>query len=164
LGRATSKAANAAKKAADALPIVERAYVFITHVSAQRIIRENVFEFTITISNVGKTPAIIASESKCGCFISDRYPKHPNIQDAFQRAGAYLAANEPIPWIVTRRITDEDWKKIHAKEIKLLCCGLIVYTDIWKVRHETGFCWEYAIINQTPGFNLVTDSSLNYDT
>ena len=160
----TKKAANAAKKAADALPVVERAYIFITTISLPKIIKENIYEVSIIISNVGKTPAIL-SQIKSACILSERYPsKHGGIQGEFPRGGAIVPANDRMEIKVKAKITKNDSEKIQAKEIKLLCCGLIAYSDIWKVKHETGFCWEFTPLEFDPCFTLVNDSPLNYYT
>jgi hypothetical protein len=160
----TKKAADAAKKSADALSTVERAYVFIKHISNPKIIVDDRREINITVANIGKTPAII-KQLKGGCFFTDRYPtRHGKIENEFPDGGSVIGASDTLDIKINVQFTDEKIKEFNEGKLKLICCGLIVYGDIWKDKHETGFCWEYNLFEYDAGFALVNKNPLNYYT
>jgi hypothetical protein len=165
LWRSTDKTADAAKRSAESLPIIERAYLFV-EVSKEPIAGtddwtplDNNFKILVRISNYGKTPAILNNihvdalwneDYPGGCQeIKRKIPSSKNV--LAPDAWAFGHVGHPIP---------RDLENIN--KMFLLCCGYIEYYDIWKVRHETGFCWEWDSEHRC--FNLSNNQDLNYYT
>jgi hypothetical protein len=56
-----------------------------------------------------------------------------------------------------------DIEEINSGKTKLLCIGIIEYSDAlgeW----ETGWCWEYMAESDSPGFRVSDNDELNYHT
>jgi hypothetical protein len=64
-----------------------------------------------------------------------------------------------------KNITNDQWKEINSSgSVKLYCCGLLEYEDVFKRPHETGFCWEYQNRISESGFYISNNKKLNYYT
>lgn len=156
----TKKSADAAKKSADALPTIERAYIFVDACTPEHV-EANMFEVAVSFSNFGKTPAILTKVH--GAFVwGERYPiKFPEIKLPFPEGSVVMKPNSSELIKVSAYVPADILGKIERKEIRSICCGLIEYHDIWKRKHETGFCWEVNPIGQR---GRISDSPLNYYT
>ena len=159
LWRSTDKAANAAQKAAEALPTIERAYVFVNMNGAVSNLIKNICLFTVPINliNQGKTPAIL-KKIYAGIIITKiTIDKLTKVQ-----AEEFI---EEIPFYSMEN-TDSDKREIRGAESwsnyipikvnfndfseffnadnpsKLYCCGKVIYDDVMKNSHTTWFCWE----------------------
>ena len=150
LAFATRKAARAAADAADALPVVERAYVYpvIGAESVNHAIREAIpFYITDTkddvpalvfpeiqfaIKNLGKTPAVIKSvKAACGIVGTKSFidaihaPDKPILGERDQTRFFTAAPNEGF--------SRNQAKKIIAKTELVRLIGTVQYWDIWNV-------------------------------
>ena len=154
LWKTAAQSAEAAKKAADALPIIERAYIFIETCGPNSFVGNN-FTIGAKISNFGKTPAILIKIDAAYIW-EEQYPiKFPEFNCRVSDDVSLIAPEKPqVVYIKTPYIP-------IGKLGKAFCCGLIEYEDIWKVRHETGFCWE---VNPTTESVAPCKSPLNYRT
>ena len=172
---ATKESANAAKAAADALPITERAHVFVA-VEFKNIElfysqkgHEGLFDFgaNIKIWNYGKTPAIINKSSAIICL---EKVETPMIKEKEIPTGIVLGMGNSswhdIP-ATPIRIDENDRKNISMNNIIAYCCGRIEYQDVFGKEHATGFCCEYRTINSDPGGEWIISlkyTELNYYT
>ncbi|MGO9139163.1 MAG: hypothetical protein ACLP9S_13870 [Syntrophales bacterium] len=164
---ATQISADAAKRAADALPVTERAYVFVT-IDTQKIElvydrdrgHEGLFDFgaSIRIWNHGRTPAII---NKIRGVISLEKATIPEIEEIEIPTGIVLGNDKWRPIPVSRRINDNELKNIAALNTPTYCCGRVEYKDIFNGDHVTGFCWEYSPHDSHPLEDWVISAKYN---
>lgn len=163
---AAETAAKAAKDSADALPAMERAYIFV---NVRR--KEEQKEFVvgknfcaIVVLNEGKTPAILKRVNKLAkVFVYPYtipeypcvpYPKMPVVED--------IIARRDLRWIdVDFILTQEELNHINSGSGVLICLGCIQYEDVLGKLHETGFCWWYELT--TNEFYFLDDPN-NYRT
>jgi len=171
---ATEKAANAAKASAEALPTIERAYVFITVVEwfreEDRVITEDGTEqstVTIWLWNPGKTPAIL-TRLYAIAFPTGTYPDRKDIGEVSDNKippGGFIIKDER-KWkhIEAKiRISNKQWDEIERSgRLKLLCYGRVEYKDIFGDDHETGFCWEWSPHKSHRCFYISNNKELNY--
>ena len=145
--KSTKDAAEAAKKAADALPTIERAYVFVKteplrHVQDGSSVTINA---AVSMKNYGRTPAMLNNIYGVITLRDARVHEALEIQIP---PGFILGANidetNPCPYQVSTHLRDAEWQSIEMENVPAYCCGVIKYEDIFHVAHETGFCWEYS--------------------
>jgi hypothetical protein len=146
------EAADAAKKSADVLPAIERAYLFakvildISDNDPDEIIRigtngiPGANRVKIIITNHGKTPAIL---KRITIFENDFFKGKFDIIWPF---GTKLlnSGEQHIDFAHFFIHGNEEWNAIKTGVINLVCEGRVLYTDVWVISHdEIGFCWKY---------------------
>lgn len=141
-------AAQAAKRSAESLPRIERAYVFVTidppktePVYDKEGGHEGLFLFCtdIMIWNHGKTPAVI---NKIHGVISLGSAVEPDELDI--PPGLVVGGIRPFTRIpILRRLLENERADIAMKNTMAYCRGWIEYEDIFHDGHITEFCWEY---------------------
>jgi len=151
---------------------IERPYVFIavkmpatgqlSH-SEMNPVRN---DFRVKYRNQGKTPAILKHLRAYATVVpvSEGYPDALAV-DAGARdipPGMSIGAGYAWFWDAWGFLSEHEVKNIKALNSRLLCMGEIVYTDIFKRTHKTGFCWEY--IPYRNGFIIAPTDDLNYYT
>jgi len=159
--------AEAAKKSADALPEIERAYVFVTveYEQSKRVVGINFFDFgdSLFIENHGRTPAIIKKVRGLVCL---REASIPEIRESEIPAGLLIGSDKwkRIP-AAPQKINEREREDILLKNITAYCCGRIEYEDVFSEAHTTGFCWEYRQMADS-AYWIVSDryKELNYRT
>lgn len=163
----TEKAANAAKDSADALPIIERAYVFVEEIMWQnRFVDEPIQPVTNYLSvrfiNHGNTPAIIRKVF----VLADKlivYPISIDIGDFKIPEGIIVSSREDKKsGVISIMTSAEEIKKIREGTLKLICYGCIIYEDILRKERRTYFCWEYN--KSLERFYISDNKELNYYT
>jgi hypothetical protein len=166
--RSTKLAANAAKESANALPTIERAYVFVkVYLSQNFIADKGVTEYTaqISIVNGGKTPAVLLD-----CIyttrivgLNDELPEisKTNSDKPWIPPGIVRANYERTELAVIQTNAAE-MKSVEACLERLVCYGVIRYEDVFGKAHETGFCWEYQA--RIKDFYPAKDHKRNYRT
>ncbi|MGP8051145.1 MAG: hypothetical protein ACLPYB_11110 [Desulfobaccales bacterium] len=171
LWKVSKEAADAAKDSADALPAVERAYLFVKvilnisdHDPDQPQINIGTMEapgankVNIIVTNHGKTPAIIEriaiTNNPFFPFQFDiRPPFGTDLIDIFEHERTY-ETNFLIHG-------EEEWGEIIANNSPLICEGFVQYTDVWVITHDKiGFCWQYSDFWEK--FIPCADSNRNY--
>jgi len=166
-GKHTEKAANAAKDSADALPIIERAYVFVEEIMWQNLFVDEPIQpvtnyLSVRFINHGNTPAIIRKVF----VLPDKvivYPTSVDIGDFKIPEGIVVSSREDKKSGVISIITSaEEIKKIREGTLKLICYGCIIYEDILRKERRTYFCWEYN--ESIGGFYISGNKELNYYT
>jgi len=173
----TEKAANAAEKSASALPLIERAHVFVEiGLDGLGFNFPKGFHFykdandlgTCSViahfKNHGKTPAILTKLH----LVMDKVPAY-----AYPTEITEIIKSEIPPGIVisseltydipaTTQITPDEWERINAGEILLICYGRVEYKDVLGDKHGTGFCWEYSPLESRKCFYLSPTEKLNH--
>ena len=172
--RATKEAADAARKNAEALPEVERSYLFIYTVEwfreEDRILTENGTDqstITVWVLNAGKTPAVLR-RLNLDAAIRDSYPTreeiHPIIDNTIPDGKIMRSTNKADAFTAKVRISTEQWGRIEKSQTKLLCYGRIEYKDIFGKDHATGFCYEWSPHEAHRCFYISNNKDLNYYT
>ncbi len=175
---------DATKKAAEALPKIERAYLFLdSAVEQSRPVRldvrardggefdtadqDNIIStteqgFEITFKNHGKTPAIL-NELFAEIRLCDKFG------EATQARGTVFPPGEIVSASGTRKFPLEfsgDGTRYRAATDKgkpmLLLFGSINYKDVLNESRVTGFCWKYDF--RLKRFSLSLDPEHNYWT
>jgi len=167
--RSTEKSANTAKDAAEALPLVERAYVFenvqfkkMEPIYSKDRGHEGNFDFSVEVLlyNFGKTPAVI---NRSQAMVSLKNPIIPQIEEIEIPSGIVLGSQSagtpgtPMP-VISTIVNESEWKDISLNKITAYCCGRIAYQDVFGKKWKTDFCWEYRRIDIEPGYVWVPSS------
>ncbi|MGD0883757.1 MAG: hypothetical protein ABSA46_02565 [Thermodesulfovibrionales bacterium] len=171
-GKATKKAADAAQKSAEVLPLIERAWVFVESVDWLRRdpSEEGTQQIALTVQlwNAGKTPAIL-TRWNTAAFPMENYPSRKdigNISDNKIPPGGYVLKSDEKSGIEANgSFSDKKWEEIESEGLKLLCYGRVEYKDILGDDHEIGFCWEWSphALFRSP-FHISDNKELNYYT
>jgi hypothetical protein len=132
----TKRAANAARRAAEHIPAVERAYLFATpaYIGANQDRTETMIE--ITVDNPGRTPGILTS-------IYGQFSQKPPKGDVphYNGGGSYpfeLAVNSSNGDPRARVVLPVVFKTDFAEQ--QFFWGYIEYLDIFKRSHTSRFC------------------------
>lgn len=159
----TKKAADAAKDSADALPAIERAYVFSNieinkDMSDPDTVRD--FEAELWLKNHGKTPAIIKEIGFGGHCPANPFNKlhiHHPIESI---VGSGDEVYETRYWFP---ITGSDWLALIDTKptIKFFCIGYIKYITVFGEEDCHPFYWEFD--GPSKRFVLVQSEKLNHD-
>jgi hypothetical protein len=167
----TKKTAKAALKTAQALPTIERAYVFVTHVGYPDYPLTGETEIVIRLRNEGKTPAVVTQI--CADFFPGKdCPKQiDKIHSIYIRKGTVIGAGMPydetilFPSIYKLRPIER-----HAGNARTLddlpdeiVYGTVEYEDIFKESHMVRFCWHQPIRGNGT-FHRCDNRSVNYYT
>ena len=140
----TKKAADAAKKAANAMPVVERAYVFVKVEHARVIPSNGIITLTayIMMENYGKTPAII---NKIRGVISLNKAIIPEIEETEIPPGLVIGTGSDNfkREAISILLKADEWANVKMRGIPIYGCGRIEYEDIFHGTHITGFCWDF---------------------
>ena len=165
--KATEIAANAAMKSADALPNIERAYVFteldMPSVNPNPPGGQNKTVFKIKFMNHGKTPAIVTKMR--AYFVVDTVP--PQALNAAEDGladiapGLVIPAGSHFPRVKWEEVTNANFQMINAGQLKLYCVGLIQYDDVLGTNRETSFCWNLVKGPEGFEFRLTPKTLLN---
>jgi len=159
------QAAEAAQKSADALPIMERAYIFsnikiVGNMSDPHAVSNFVAE--LWIKNHGKTPAIIKEIGYGGHYPTKPFDKlhiHHPIESII---GSGNEVKEDQYWFP---ITENDWLDfidIDTKQrIKFFCIGYIKYITVFGEEDCHPFYWEFD--RPSKRFVLVQSEKLYHD-
>jgi hypothetical protein len=146
--RDAETAASAAKASADALPKIERAYVFVeVDISDIRNVPADAYAevtFAIRFTNHGKTPAILTRLRSYPVW-ADSPPedllKHERANTPLPE-GLVIGAGRNADWPLRERMNDEQWRQLHDVVTRMYVVGVIEYEDVMRVMHRTGFCWQ----------------------
>lgn len=168
--KVAQKAANAAQKSAEALPLIERAYVFVTipyHVIIPVKEDPELLECKVTVAffNHGKTPAILKQlkvnmrvipiNEELGELIGDTESEIPE--------GVIIGSREEYKADYSTILRKEQWEDIENIHSTLFCYGRIIYEDVLKNRRTTGYCWDYHPVF-LKCFYISNNKKLNYYT
>jgi hypothetical protein len=166
---ATENAADAAKKSADSLRNIERAYVFIDYellkernaaIKVGGISRCKQIE--LVLKNFGRTPAVV-NGINCKChYWPNRYL--PETEPDSIKIPSGIAIGSGSPWSIPANfegaVSDIDNAMNGAGSIYLY--GTIMYLDMFGEQRETGFCCEWNFAEGQ--FFMAPNTKLNYYT
>jgi len=170
----TRKAANSAKKAADALPTIERAYLFIDSIEWPK----GELGFTLNeynnlnlikgmIKNVGRTPAILCNISAKVSIKESEYPTREVVRGKSEIVfpkGVIITSDGTENFSCGEIIGPSIMTESDFIQATILCYGYVIYEDIFGKSHETGFCYEFKPIYLEGRFYISNNKELNYYT
>jgi hypothetical protein len=163
---ATKVAANAAQKGAEVIPLIERAYVFVSirdHPDDMIPTGPESYEVNISLNNCGKTPAILKQwNSRIAKVEVGEYPKRHTGELDDLPIGIIISSNDMYFVHKSFTATPQEWSEINDSNIMLVCYGWVKYNDIFGQKHETGFCWEYIPHGHEKRFSISDNTDLNY--
>jgi hypothetical protein len=148
----TKEAAIAAKKSADALIDIDKAYVFPWHVefrfssiSGSRI---SIGQAAVTykFKNYGKTPAII-KQTSIQFLVAASMPEIPSYTNLSQQGEIVLGSEVATKSFRSDqiKITEEYSKKVETEDAVPVFYGFVRYQDIFNNEWIRGFCFKYDI-------------------
>ncbi len=168
----TRKAANAAKKGAESLPLIENAYIFVEveediNKKAAKIPFDEIKIVVITVRNYGRTPAIIKEARLWMDYDVTETPKEnrihvPDVEEIKIIPGIVLSSGEPVSVNAQVEITAAEWDKIKTGKVQWHCWGIIKYENIFKAICESGFDWRWHPL--LGRFISSNNEKLNYHT
>lgn len=144
---AAARAARAAQKSADAIPHIERAYVFFWDVQRRdfsfvprpgRTVVIPTSGQNVIYRNCGKTPAVIV-KTKLECDVFTQPPNPASAPEKTLPSGAVIGAGDDWP----RGKVDVSKEKIErakSEGAEIYLYGEITYRDIFKNEQRTWFC------------------------
>ncbi|MCX5847744.1 MAG: hypothetical protein NTW12_15545 [Deltaproteobacteria bacterium] len=170
----TRKSANSAKKAADALPTIERAYLFIDSIEWPK----GELGFTLSgynnlnlikgmIKNVGRTPAILCNVSAKVSIKKSEYPTREVVRGKSEIVfpkGVIITSDGTENFSCGEVIGPSIMTESDFIQATILCYGYVIYEDIFGKSHETGFCYEFKPIYLEGRFHISNNKDLNYYT
>jgi hypothetical protein len=147
LWKATKDTAKAARDNAEALPAIERAYLFVD-VELRQEERFHAREVIIKIYNGGKTPAT-NMRAYADVIESDTCPPI----DIKETKRLTLTEGDIISGDTTRieplaglsSWTIPDIERLIKTETAFICYGRIDYKDVFERDHFTRFCWHHSL-------------------
>lgn len=127
------------QKTADCMQQSERPYLFVKVEGMQhmRMTTQGIsmFQYTMTFTNFGKTPAII-KEIQYGIAWSGDSSGETENTETIPHGGNIIATGE-------KHIAGF-YEDISCPEnAKIYCVGSIIYEDIFRISHHTKFCWRH---------------------
>jgi hypothetical protein len=173
-----NEAADAAKKSADALPAIERAYLFVkikmynpepegiagTIDDTPQFNTDNV---KVIVTNRGKTAALLTGIpykiKVMGNAIIDVVLTEFTYYcgSAIPSGTSIIESKEEVTLTADFFMTKPEWRQITMGESFLTCLGCIHYEDVFGNPHRTVFCWKYE---QFSGFHPDKDPKRNERT
>jgi hypothetical protein len=165
----THKTAVAAKEAAEHIPRVERAYLFLWHEIDRRITPNaipntgDILEVNFRFHNHGKTPAILRRiEADIRVVERNEFPTAlRDVGATDMPPGLIISGGQATPTFPQRTLMSaERWREVTFQGHLLLFLGRVQYLDIFGDLHETGFCLQWF----GDGFGPAATEALNYYT
>lgn len=144
------RSADAAHDAAEALPKIERAYVFLdsekmakTNTELSGTIGDGTV-FEVFFKNHGKTPAIIRSLNMRCIYSPNAYPVLAPETNATVAVGLVIASGDSTDGIAcVVRATDDQIAEARDGAGYVLLIGQFGYLDVLRESCDTYFCWEF---------------------
>lgn len=146
LFRATVDLARDAKKSAEAVPKLERAYVFAIVEGSLHHTPSGTLPaiITVTFTNHGRTPALIKGIYVNVFLDKSAPPKLVRSASGLQEipSGLVIGAGKDLEFKYPFHLNDFIAGELDRGESIAFCLGEIEYEDVLNGRHVTGFCWE----------------------
>ncbi|SRR6266496_2039047 len=159
----TRKAANAAqlsavaaKESADALPNLERAYVFIDGEIRHdiRTFQQDettyplAFNVCFTLRNYGKSPAILTEGviQAATRYIADRDPSRLALPETTIRPELVISSGDAKEIGTILVISSEEYFAAVDGVGRIFLVGIVPYEDVFGRSHETRFCFEFDAV------------------
>jgi len=165
----TKIAARAAQDAAEALPKIERAYVFAKVKLEMGLLMTPSgtakSSMMVHFPNRGKTPAML-TKIRAYAVIQKETPialRPPQDDEREYPEGMVIKADGMLDQPVTIGISQTEFGEMERKEKTLFCLGRIEYDDVLGDHRETGFCWHFVPrLGGTGTFEITPKTKLNY--
>jgi len=166
VARAAVISAEAAKRSADHIPNVERAYVFFASATCEGLASPSgeVMVVKYSFKNSGRTPAIL-NRIQIGVGYLEGIPSGAEFTYGDEGLPAPLVVgsdrtepeNDVQLWI-----TADDFEKARIGTGRIFFWGKLTYLDVFGASHETGICSEWHFVQRR--FVISTDCpELNYN-
>jgi hypothetical protein len=164
LGLFTISLSRSTRIAAEHIPRVERAYLFLWKQLPNKInanpLGGDILEVQFAFRNEGKTPAILR-QINVEIRVTDAYPTAFRQLATDMSVGFTLSSGQTSDFLKCRRlIHPEDWEAARQRKRVVLFLGVVKYKDIFGAPHETGFCLEW----DGNGFSPSPTEKLSYYT
>ncbi len=181
----TRTAANSAKAAAEALPILERAYLFFDEVTdigfefVPVVLSTDMFGdstygpdicvpkgggLAFNVVNRGKTPAVITEVMGKSGFLpkfgTDLPPPIDILTEHGNKAPPHVSVSTTLGLHCFPNFATPLMGDARNGEQRLFVLGYVRYTDIFRKRHRIGFCLQYE--PSVPTFGLIGGGEYNY--
>ena len=152
--RATEIAANAAKDSADALPAIERAYVFVVPKIKPVLLADGKFGVEYYFVNHGKTPAVIDGIEIHFSPLASPPDNTSFLANIPQANGSVIGTGERWPSSQDGIINPSaETASITGEAIELNWFhGTITYTDVFGRARHTRFRWRFEFNGETYSF------------
>jgi hypothetical protein len=164
----TKDAAVSARIAAEHIPRVERAYLFLSvelrHKQTPNSIPStgDIVEVKFAFKNHGKTPAIL-TKIEAEVRTVTALPTELREQAIEMPPGLVIGSGETTPYFPARNlIVPDDLPRIRTRERMIVFVGVVEYLDIFGMPHKTGFCLDRDPLGS--GFGPSPTAKLNYYT
>ncbi|MDB5976446.1 MAG: hypothetical protein JWR07_3206 [Nevskia sp.] len=142
------ESAAAATRAADTLPNIERAYVFIVVTHAKTTPQPGVggttIECDIRFNNHGRTPAIITKMFAGGTHGTIPPQTLINCREADISPGLVIGSGGDYPSAYRIHLLPSDYTQVTTGESLCFCYGMVEYKDVFGNERKTGFCWQWG--------------------
>jgi hypothetical protein len=165
----TRRAAEAAIRSADHIPRTERAYLFLALEVESRIVAfQSGLEDTRSyvkfgFKNHGKTPAIIEELHVMAGFWGASWPAMEAAEKMVIQKGWAVSAGETQGDYSTEfSLRMDHITRARENNGYILFWGKVVYRDVFKELHESGWCRAYHF--ESEGWRFAGDETLNYYT
>lgn len=158
---AATRIADAAKKSADSIPDIQRAYLLIDAASTAlpKAIAAGA-PARIGFKNYGKTPATLRGVAGRYYYSGGAPERIALPQSALPVTGAVADGGAAGPYDIALDATDQEIARAQKGEGTMVVQAVIGYVDLFGEAHETDIC--YAFDARTGGFAACADPQLNY--
>ena len=176
---AAIRSARASQKAANHIPRVERAYLFLA-LTLKHELREHTLTTAGTRSTIkfnfynhGRTPAIINElHGMAKYWPGQQWPAMTDAGRLAVQTGVVVSGNSTISeddYAIQFPLTKQERELAAAGEGRILFWGKIVYSDVFGNSRETGWCRQFYEDKEARdgggiGFYFAGDETLNYYT
>lgn len=161
--------AQAAKKAVEYAPRVERAYLFLSLDVKSRIeiwqphVDDTRSYIEFGFKNHGKTPAVVEELHVTAMFWAESWPAMEIAEKLVIQRGWVISAGETQGEYKTEfSLHDSAVERARKREGYILFWGKVVYRDVFKEVHESGWCRAFDF--KSEGWRFAGDETLNYYT
>jgi hypothetical protein len=163
----TRKVALAAKASAEALTTIERAQLFVEIASAGFYSKDgkgDEIHAEVKLWNYGKTPAIVKMIRGYIVFADSPPTTLMDFPGADRQLppGLGIASNVVFPLDVSKKWTEADREAVMRLNTTAFCVGLVQYSDVMGMGHETAYCWQYVPAGNR--FEISRSGNLNFRT
>lgn len=168
----TRTAANAARDAAEALPLAERAYVFFNNAKCPDIEQgdltlgdatQTIFTVNYSFKNHGRTPAIVWNVQVDAIYLATGQPEAKDLsKDTLPTALIVSKEDDIRQHSHAFPILGADFENAKVGNGHIFFYGILSYRDVFMREHETGVCGEWNFTARR--FVVTRDSNLNYQT
>lgn len=163
--RQLRRTVEATREAAQALPNIERAYVFVRVFMIDGPVLTDdgsgQSELKVEFANHGRTPAILEQINA----VAQTAMEIPTelIDPAITQLppGLVIPPGESYDLQVRYRITRLEWNNVTGANLALFCYGRLRYRDVLNNHRETRFCWNYQHGDHFRNFQITPDTPMN---